>query len=623
MRNKAKKTLFIFVMILILTSVTVFAQEEISLPDDFASEIIYTGSELMNVSGLTVSQDGKLYISDTGLPLHSGKQKISVIDLESMRISTLVSGMPLGFPGYMVIGDGRPLVGTDLIVADYNADTSSPCCNGRVFKIDRQSGQVSILSVGGPEVRLGDPGSVVLGPGGEFGTKLYVLDIQGASTNPPFLYTIDDDKSRSIFLRKPETWTINTLPVDIAFGPEAFGKNLYVTDAAWPSSPNYIYTTPTIWSVTPKAELTPFVSGAPLKHPVALEFGPGGVFGTDLYVLNTDENTSNISIFKISAQGHISVFASGIKFNNYMAGYHPDLAFALDGNSMYVGVGDRIIKISQSNYSPVAVAGDDQVIECGNSVTLDGSASNDPDGDSLIYRWSWQGSSAEGPISTVQFPMGATEVTLTVTDGKNTATDTVNIIVRDTVPPFTTIMGADDSWHNTDMQITFVASDSCSGVKDIHYSVNGVEAIISGDRASLALSADGIYDINYFSVDNTGNIESSKTVTLKIDKTSPALNLDINPAILWPPNHKMVNVAIYGGAFDSISGVTSVVFSVTDEYGKVQPTIPGFNTSILLEAWRDGSDSDGRHYTITATATDAAGNNSDVSAVVLVPHDKR
>ena len=50
--------------------------------------------------------------------------------------------------------------------------------------------------------------------------------------------------------------------------------------------------------------------------------------------------------------------------------------------------------------------------------------------------------------------------------------------------------------------------------------------------------------------------------------------------------------------------------------------ITDFNTTIQLEAWRNGEDYDGRHYTLSITAIDKAGNDSSVSTEVICPHDQ-
>lgn len=108
-----------------------------------------------------------------------------------------------------------------------------------------------------------------------------------------------------------------------------------------------------------------------------------------------------------------------------------------------------------------------------------------------------------------------------------------------------------------------------------------------------------------------------------IDVQLPDVSIIASPSILWPPNHKMVDVLIGGTASDSGSGIASVEIMVADEYGVYNMTAPGFGSTIQLEAWREGTDMDGRYYTITAAVTDKAGNRSTSTTEVLVPHDMR
>ena len=95
------------------------------------------------------------------------------------------------------------------------------------------------------------------------------------------------------------------------------------------------------------------------------------------------------------------------------------------------------------NESPTANAGDDQTVSEGDNVTLDGTGSADPNGDTLTYAWSQtKGSTVTLSSSTLVSPtFDAPTVTseqtltfsLTVNDGAvNSTPDTVNITVLDT-----------------------------------------------------------------------------------------------------------------------------------------------------------------------------------------------
>jgi PKD repeat protein len=92
---------------------------------------------------------------------------------------------------------------------------------------------------------------------------------------------------------------------------------------------------------------------------------------------------------------------------------------------------------TSNNSAPVADAGPDQNVKVYQTVNFDGKNSYDPDGDPLRYYWSfgdgtstdWQNQSK---ASTSYSSIGNYTVTLTVTDGKLTDTDTCNVQVSTT-----------------------------------------------------------------------------------------------------------------------------------------------------------------------------------------------
>jgi hypothetical protein len=118
-----------------------------------------------------------------------------------------------------------------------------------------------------------------------------------------------------------------------------------------------------------------------------------------------------------------------------------------------------------------------------------------------------------------------------------------------------------------------------------------------------------------------------------VDTTPPAMTVAVSPTMLWPPNGKLVPVMVSGAITDEPGGsgvhASSTAYVVMDEYGQIQPrgNIPlGANGryafTVSLAASRKGNDQDGRHYTITLSAKDNAGNLSTASTVVTVPHDQ-
>jgi hypothetical protein len=115
------------------------------------------------------------------------------------------------------------------------------------------------------------------------------------------------------------------------------------------------------------------------------------------------------------------------------------------------------------------------------------------------------------------------------------------------------------------------------------------------------------------------------------DSTAPVVSAaSLLPAV--PPlGGRKFPFLVFGSVTDA-GGVdpASGTFSVTDEYGDVEPqgtfriTANGrYFFIVWLEASRRGSDRDGRQYLITVTAEDLAGNVGIASTTVRIRHDRR
>ncbi|TBL68561.1 OmpL47-type beta-barrel domain-containing protein [Paenibacillus thalictri] len=113
--------------------------------------------------------------------------------------------------------------------------------------------------------------------------------------------------------------------------------------------------------------------------------------------------------------------------------------------------------------------------------------------------------------------------------------------LADTIPP-TTTDDAPANWvnHNVDVRLTAADNTNGSVVAATYYKVNN-GAIQNGQIVSL--SAEGIHTVNYWSVDHAGNVETTRTATVKIDKTAP-VTTDNAPAH-WVNNAVTVTLQVY------------------------------------------------------------------------------
>ncbi|MBI4243694.1 MAG: thrombospondin type 3 repeat-containing protein [Planctomycetes bacterium] len=160
-----------------------------------------------------------------------------------------------------------------------------------------------------------------------------------------------------------------------------------------------------------------------------------------------------------------------------------------------------------------------------------------------------------------------------------------------------------------------IDSDSDGVVDDC----DNCPAIANSDQADC--DDDGIGDACESDCDEDGvpdDCEAGLSGTLKA-----------TPSILWPVNHKMVDIAL-SGITSSNGVVTLTVNSVTSNEdinglgdGNTAPDWSSIPLQLRAERSGRGIKDIGRVYTISVTATDCAGNEEELSVNVTVPHDRR
>ena len=139
--------------------------------------------------------------------------------------------------------------------------------------------------------------------------------------------------------------------------------------------------------------------------------------------------------------------------------------------------------------------------------------------------------------------------------------------------------------------------------------------------------------VDFTGIDTCGNqtLESS-TVTVT-DTTAPEVSCSVDLDRIWPPNHKLVDVGLSINVSETCDAEPTVVVTVhSDEHpadapGAGGPThcpdaVIGPDNTVQVRAERSGP-SDGRVYTITATATDTCGNQGFCQVQVGVPKSKK
>lgn len=263
----------------------------------------------------------------------------------------------------------------------------------------------------------------------------------------------------------------------------------------------------------------------------------------------------------------------------------------------------------------------------------------DPDGDPVTVsassgtvavsgnRWTWT-----EPVSAE----GAQTITIQASDpagGTTSVSFTVNGGAAENRPPIADA-GPDEVVECTSQagrQVTLNGSDSFDPDGDaLTFTWTGPFGTVTGRTPTVTLP-DGTSTVTLTVTDELGASASDTVVISVVDTTPPTIeSASADPAVLWPPNHKMMPVNVAVTATDVCSPTVSCAISeVTSNEsvdgggdGNTSPdwTIIG-DLTVDLRAERSGS-GDGRVYTITVRCTDDSGNAATAPVEVHVPHHR-
>jgi len=396
-------------------------------------------------------------------------------------------------------------------------------------------------------------------------------------------------------------------------GTTAYGNAIYAVGFKYTATiPDYLIEKydeagNLLWSKTSGGLNTDFLTGVVGVGSRLFAVGytmSAGAGGTDAVIMEIDPSTGNTLSTTLfgGAQNDMANGAATDGTDLYVVGESMSFASS-SGNT----VGQNDVMLLRYSIEPacVANAGPDQIVDQtqpeGAYATLNGSGST---GGALTYNWTWAGGSAVGAGPEVLLPAGTTTVTLTVTAGSCTSTDTVDITVQDTTPPSTTdaLIGTpgDNGWYVSNVTVILSAADSGSGVKEIRYVVDGgAEQIILAGTASIGLTSDGIHTVSYYAVDNAGNTENQNSRTVKIDKTPPEIT---------------INVPVNGGVY-ILSQVVNADWSTTDALSGLASS----TGTVLSGAAINTASVGAKNFNVTAT--DHAGNPSSLTHNYSVVYD--
>jgi hypothetical protein len=175
-----------------------------------------------------------------------------------------------------------------------------------------------------------------------------------------------------------------------------------------------------------------------------------------------------------------------------------------------------------------------------------------------------------------------------------------------------------NNWYTQDVTVKITATDPLcpdpclgtnSGVKEIHYVVNGDPKVKTGTSVTFKLTEQGVNFVEYWAVDNAGNVEEKFTFEIAIDSVAPTVDL----AYETFQEGEQWKVTLRANPGDATSSLEKVEFYVGANKLDTLTTPPWE----ITENWQSGWGG----QTFKATAYDNAGNSASDTVVITVSKD--
>jgi hypothetical protein len=228
------------------------------------------------------------------------------------------------------------------------------------------------------------------------------------------------------------------------------------------------------------------------------------------------------------------------------------------------------------------------------------------------------------PPSGSTFRTGTTVVTSTATDASgNVSTCTFNVTVAaDTSAPVLACHG--------DTTVTCASSDGIA----VAFNVTATDACDPAPLVTSHPASGSVFPVGTTAVTSTATDASGKVSTCSFNVTVEAADVTIahaaaSPSVLWPPNHKMVDIS-FDLDVESACALPSTVTVIdvtsnepvngTGDGNTTPDWVIGEGGRLQLRAERSGT-GHGRVYTIRLRAQNESGAGDTTTVRVVVPHD--